>query len=146
MECYCGTDCCAACSEKDCGGCLPTGGRPFGGQCVAAECARQGGAQALAAARTQLVAEFNALGIRGLHLDGLNLLHGAFVNLEYPLANGACVKLLQDEKIYWGNQVEIAGSERCYGVVADENMLLVCRYGCGGSDPEIILYKKRTIG
>ena len=98
MECYCGTDCCASCGEKDCGGCLPTGGRPFGGQCVAAECVRQGGAQALAAARERLVAEFNALGIHGLHLDGLNLLHGAFVNLEYPLANGSRVKLLQDEK------------------------------------------------
>ena len=119
MECYCGTDCCASCGEKDCGGCVPTGGRPFGGQCVAAECVRQGGAQALAAARERLVAEFNALGIHGLHLDGLNLLHG-------------------------GNQVEVAGSERCFGVVADESMLLVCRYGCGGSDPEIILYKKRT--
>ena len=76
MECYCGTDCCASCGEKDCGGCVPTGGRPFGGQCVAAECVRQGGAQALAAARERLVAEFNALGIHGLHLDGLNLLHG----------------------------------------------------------------------
>ena len=143
MECYCGTDCCARCGEKNCAGCVRTGGRPFGGQCVAAECVKRGGAQALAAMRAELVDKFNALGIAGLRLEGLNLLHGAFVNLEYPLANGSCVKFLQDDKIYWGNQVETAGSDRCYGVVADEEMLLVCSYGCGGSDPELIVYKKR---
>ena len=93
--------------------------------------------------QAELVDEFNALGIAGLRLEGLNLLHGAFVNLEYPLANGSCVKFLQDDKIYWGNQVETAGSDRCYGVVADEEILLVCSYGCGGSDPVLIVYKKR---
>ena len=43
-----------------------------------------------------------------------------------------------------GNQIEIPGSDRCYGLAADDRMLLVCEYGCGGENPEIILYKKRN--
>ncbi len=90
-----------------------------------------------------LIEEFNALGIKGLHVDDLNLLHGDYVNLEYPLPNGTSVKLLSDDQVYLGNQIEIPGSDRCYGIVADESCLLVCEYGCGGSEPEIVLYKRR---
>ena len=36
----CGVDC-AQCSMKDvCGGCAETNGRPFGGECVVAECCK----------------------------------------------------------------------------------------------------------
>lgn len=94
-------------------------------------------------AKNTLIEEFNALGIENLHITDLNLLNGYYVNLEYTLPNGQAVKLLEDDKIYWGNQIEIPGSDRCYGIVADEGYLLVCRYGCNGADPEIILYKKR---
>ena len=73
----------------------------------------------------------------------LNLLNGFFVNLEYPLANGQSVKLLEDNNVYWGNQIEIPGSDRCYGLVADEQYLLVCDYKCGGTEPRIICYRKR---
>ena len=64
-------------------------------------------------------------------------------NLEYPLANGQSVKLLEDNNVYWGNQIEISGSDRCYGLVADDTYMLVCEYGCNGDNPEIIIYKKR---
>jgi len=90
-----------------------------------------------------LIEEFNSLGIKGLHLSDLNLLSGSYINLEYTLPNGQKVKLLEDDKMYLGNEIEIEGKERCYGVAADENYLLVCEYGCNGSDPEIIVYKKR---
>ena len=60
-------------------------------------------------------------------------LNGFYVNLEYPLPNGQ----------YLGNQIEIQGSGRCYGIVADEKYLLVCEYGCGGADPQIVVYKRR---
>lgn len=42
------------------------------------------------------------------------------------------------------NQVEEGNSDRCYGLVADNNYLLVCEYGCNGAEPEIIVYKKRS--
>lgn len=69
---------------------------------------------------------------------------GYVVNLEYPLPNGQSVILLEDDKVYLGNQVEMPGSDKCYGGVADDAYLLVCEYGCGGTEPEIIMYKKRN--
>ena len=71
------------------------------------------------------------------------MLNGFYVNLEYTLENGQKGKLLRDDKVYFGNQVERPGNERCYGLVADESYILICEYGCNGADPEIIVYKKR---
>ena len=93
--------------------------------------------------KRQLIEEINALGIGGLIVDDLNLLTGAYVNLEYPLSNGTTVRFLNDKDIYLGNQIEKPDSERCYGVVADEMFILVCEYGCNGANPEIVLYKHR---
>lgn len=42
-----------------------------------------------------------------------------------------------------GQQVCKKNSDRCYGLTADENFLLVCEYGEGGSDPQIVVYKRR---
>ena len=61
-------------------------------------------------AKKALIEEINALGIENLHVQDLNLLPGSFVNLEYRLSNGQTVKLLEDDKMYWGNQVEIPGN------------------------------------
>lgn len=41
------------------------------------------------------------------------------------------------------SQTEYPNSERCYGIAADKEYLLVCEYGCMGADPEIVLYKRR---
>ena len=93
--------------------------------------------------KSQLIDEINAFGIEGLAVSDLNLLTGSYVNLSYPLANGSAVQFLQDNDIYLGNQVEQADSDRCYGVVANESFILICEYGCNGSNPEIVLYKRR---
>ena len=90
-----------------------------------------------------MISEFNDLNIKELKVTDLNLLNGYFVNLDYPLANGQSVKLLEDNNVYLGNQIERSNSDRCYGIVADDTYMLVCEYGCNGTDPEIILYKKR---
>lgn len=142
MKSLCGTDCCSRCERQaECGGCISTGGRPFGGACVAAEWVKQGGDLSLQ--KSRLIRECNSLGIPHLHIEDLHLLNGFYVNLEYVLPNGQSVKLLRDDHIYWGNQVEIPGSDRCYGLAADDRYLLVCEYGCGGADPEIVLYRRR---
>ena len=141
----CGADCCTECGRKDeCGGCVKTGGHPFGGKCFAAECIKRGGFEEFKSIKKALTEEFNALGIKDLEVKDLNLLNGFYVNLEYPLPNGQSVKFLEDNNVYWGNQIEIPGSDRCYGIVADDNYLLVCEYGCSGTEPEIILYRKRA--
>lgn len=140
----CRMDCCKVCPGREkCPGCGETGGHPFGGDCVAAKCIVERGYEAFLALKQALVAEINALGIPALHVEDLNLLPGEFVNLEYSLPSGQKVKLLADGNVYLGNQIEISGSERCYGVVADDTYLLVCEYGCGGSDPQILLYRRR---
>ena len=38
-------------------------------------------------------------------VEKLNALVGSYVNLEYPLPNGAKVKLLDDNVTYLGNQI-----------------------------------------
>ena len=144
MSSICGMDCCSKCNAKEkCGGCVETGGQPFGGKCIAAECIEAGGHDAFLNLKNRLIEEFNGLGIQDLHINDLNLLIGSYVNLEYPLANGQTVKLLEDNKVYLGNQIERPDNDRCYGIVADEEYLLVCEYGCSGSEPEIVLYKRR---
>lgn len=138
MMTYCGENCCKECDRLlACGGCEQCQGHPFGGSCVAERNSN------FSELKQQLIEEINALGIGGLIVDDLKLLTGAYVNLEYPLSNGTTVKFLNDKDIYLGNQIERQDSERCYGVVANEDFILICEYGCNGSDPEIVLYKRR---
>ena len=140
----CGTDCCSQCEKKEaCGGCVKNDGHPFGGICIAAECIKKGGTDELTKLKNTLINEFNALKIKNLQVNDLNLINGFYINLEYRLPNGQSVKLLEDNNIYFGNQIELPDSDRCYGLTADTQFLLVCEYGCSGKDPEIILYKKR---
>lgn len=140
----CGKDCCEKCSRKEsCGGCIKAKGHPFGGQCVAANWVQNFGIEGMEERKQALIQEINALSIPDLRITDLNLLNGFYVNLEYPLPNGQTAKFLRDENIYWGNQIERPDSERCYGLVADDDFVLVCEYGCNGTDPQIVLYKKR---
>lgn len=140
----CGMGCCAGCGRKEaCGGCEETGGRPFGGPCAAAQAIEAGGQEGLATLKRALAAEINALGIPGLRVRELAPLNGDYINLEYRLANGSSIKLLRDDAVYLAAQVERPGMERCYGIAADERYILVCEYGCGGSEPEIVAYLRR---
>ena len=69
---------------------------------------------------------------------------GKFVNLEYRLPSGAAVKFLNDGTTYLGNQLESEfGGDRCFGVLANMDFILVCTYGENGADPELVLYRKR---
>ena len=95
--------------------------------------------------KQQLIQEINALNIEGMpRVETLNALVGQYVNLAYPLPNGNFVKLLRDDKTYLGNQLECEfGGDRCFGVLADMEFLLVCSYEKDGKNPELILLKKR---
>jgi len=95
------------------------------------------------ALKKQLIDEINALHIEGMpKLEKLNALVGQYVNLAYPLPSGAAVKFLNDGTTYLGNQLE-TGEERCFGVLANADFILICTYGCDGAEPELLLYKKR---
>lgn len=95
--------------------------------------------------KQKLIDEINALHIEGMpKVEKLNALVGKYVNLEYKLPNGMNVKFLDDEVTYLGNQLESEfGGERCFGVLANMDFILICTYGCEGADPELVLYKKR---
>ncbi|MBR6313148.1 MAG: helix-turn-helix domain-containing protein [Clostridia bacterium] len=95
--------------------------------------------------KQQLIEEINALGIEGMpKVEKLNALVGSYVNLPYRLPSGAEVKFLNDGTTYLGNQLEPAfGGDRCFGVLANMDFILVCTYGKDGADPELVLYKKR---
>lgn len=151
MKSLCGLDCSECGLRNECSGCAETNGRPFGGKCIIAECCENSSCSNYGKAfktacklKEQLIAEFNALGIEDMEkVTGLNALKGSFVNLEYTLPGGERIKFWDDDRIYLGNQVCKKGSDRCYGLTADENYLLVCEYGAGGSDAEIVVYKRR---
>lgn len=95
--------------------------------------------------KKQLMDEINALHIEGLpKVDHLNALVGKYVNLEYPLPNGMCVKFLNDETTYLGNQLESEfGGERCFGILANMEFIMVVTYEAEGRNPKLVLYKQR---
>ena len=95
--------------------------------------------------KKQLIQEINDLHIEGMpKVEKLNALVGKYVNLEYPLPNGKRVKLLDDQTTYLGNQLECEfGGDRCFGVLAGMDFIMVCTYEAGGENPELVVYKKR---
>lgn len=150
MKTKCGLDC-EECGFEECPGCMQTDGRPFGGSCMLAVCCDEKGCENCGRAfeapcrlKEELIAELNALGIEDMEeVKSLNALSGAYVNLAYKLPGGQEIRFWDDSRIYLGNQIPKRGSDRCYGITADENYLLVCEYGEGGSDAEIVVYKRR---
>ena len=95
--------------------------------------------------KKQLIEEINQLRVEGMpRLEKLNALVGKYVNLAYRLPNGESVRFLDDRTTYLGNQLEPEfGGERCFGVVANMDFILISTYGEDGADPELVLYKKR---
>ena len=77
-------------------------------------------------------------------LTRLNALVGKYVNLEYRLPSGRTVKFLDDNATYLGNQLESEfGGDRCFGILANMDFIMVCTYEKNGENPELLIYKKR---
>lgn len=95
--------------------------------------------------KKQLIQEINDLHIEGMpKVEKLNALVGKYVNLEYPLPNGKTVKFLNDQATYLGNQLGCEfGGDRCFGVLASMDFIMICTYDAKGAAPELVLYKKR---
>jgi len=92
----------------------------------------------------KLIEEINALGVEGMpKVEKLNALVGGYINLEYRLPNGKTVKFLDDNATYLGNQLECEfGGNRCFGIAANMDFILVCTYEENGENPELVIYKK----
>lgn len=51
---------------------------------------------------------------------------------------------MNDQATYLGTQLESEfGGERCFGVLAGMDFILISTYGPEGEAPELVLYKKR---
>lgn len=152
MKTICGIDCNECDFKENCSGCKATNGYPFGGSCMIAECCHSNGFEhcntscsSVCKLKKQLIKEFNALQIEDMEeVKNLNALKGSFVNLEYTLASGQVIKFWDDNRIYLGNQICKKNSDRCYGLTADENYLLVCEYDENGENPEVVIFRKRS--
>ena len=95
--------------------------------------------------KKQLIDEINALGIEGMpKVEKLNALVGRYVNLSYRLPGGVEARFLDDGTTYLGTQLESElGGDRCFGVLANMEFILVSTYEKDGVNPELVLYKKR---
>ena len=99
--------------------------------------------------KRQLIDEINALSVEGMpKVEKLNALVGSYVNLAYRLPNGVEVRFLDDDTTYLGTQLEAefgdhTAADRCFGVIASADFILIATYGAQGADPELVLYKKR---
>jgi len=103
------------------------------------------GAEKFEEFKQQLMDEINALQIEGMpKVEKLNALVGGYINLEYRLPNGTLIKFLDDAATYLGNQLECEfGGDRCFGIAANMDFILISTYGPNGNDPELVIYKKR---
>ena len=150
MKGCCGCDCgnCFYSGNGACAGCEATGASPFGKKCFVADYIKAGGREKYDEFKRTLIDEINGLKIPGMReATELFELNGSYVNLAYPLPSGETVKFLDDRDIYLGCQLESEfndGSfQKCYGIVANADFILVAEYGENGSDPELVAYKKR---
>ena len=145
MKTICGANCDECSFKSTCAGCAATGGRPFGGACVAAEYIKLGGRERYDEFKRALLEEVNSL----LRQNGipeakaLYELPGSCVNLAYPLPGGGEAHFLDSTKIYLGAQITMEAPASYCGVVADTTFILLSSYGENGKDPELLLYKKR---
>ena len=90
-----------------------------------------------------IVREINDLNIKNLpEIDVLYPVEGISFNFEYELENKTKIKLLVDDKIYLGTEIEV-NENNTYIVVADKKHILISRFDKQNLRYEIILYKKR---
>lgn len=104
-----------------------------------------GGNKEFEAFKKTLIDEINALEIEGMpKLTKLNALVGKYVNLKYRLPNGREIQYLDDNATYLGNQLKSDfGGNRCFGIVANMDFIIICTYEENGKNPELVIYKKR---
>lgn len=143
----CGINCDECSFKNGCKGCTETNGCPGEKPCMIAQYITIGGMDAYQEFKKTLIDEINGLKIPGMNpIDTLYPLVGRFVNLEYPLPGGQTAKLLDDDEMYLGAQTACCfadDTDKCFGVIANAAFLLVCQYGENGTNPEILLFKKR---
>ena len=121
---------------KGCPECLQTR------KCWIADYINIGGKEKFKEFKNELINEIKSLNIDEINtIDTLYPLKGMFVNLEYNIPNDKKVKLLNDNDVYLGNQIDLG--IRYIGIVCNMNFILISEYDKDYKNTEIIIYKKR---
>lgn len=144
MNTLCGANCSSCSFASGCAGCEATCGKPFGGDCIAANYIKSSDCEHYRKFKQNLLAEINAL-LCVLNMPAAEALYelpGFIVNLPYPAPDGGTRKLLSDANIYLGTQISLSETE-CCGVVADMDTVIISRYGVNGTNPELLLRHER---
>ena len=65
-------------------------------------------------------------------------------NINDAVAFDDFAQRVYDKATYLGSQLECEfGGDRCFGIAANMDFLLVCTYEENGENPELVIYKKR---
>lgn len=94
--------------------------------------------------KRQAMKEFNGLHIEGMpRVTELYALTSSSMNIEYGVPSGDRIKFLKVNNVYLGCELPKMGTDRIFGIICDNDYLLVSEYGMDRDDAEIIIYKKR---
>ena len=85
----------------------------------------------------ELLEEFWALGLEELKTVR------SWMSSKGILSTSTAACPMGRRRSYYGAEVCKRGSERCYGLAADEGQLVVYEYGNGGADAELVVWKRR---
>ena len=145
MKSYCGVNCNECKMNNECNGCISSNGCPFGGKCLAAEVIKISKSQKeLEEYKKNLMKEFNSLKVKGMpKVTKLYELKGSFINLKYKLQNDKEISFWNNNDIYLGTQLEKEDSNKCFGLVASANYLMISEYEENGDNPKIVIFKER---
>ena len=142
MSSICGVNC-DECKIKDkCKCCIETNGHPWGENCALAEFCydkKENTKERIIAYKNELIEEINNLNLDFiLKIEELYPLNGIFVNIEYELHNGEKIRLLKDNNIYLWTQLPKADNSGYYGIIADNDYILVGKYDNNYQNANII--------
>ncbi len=143
----CHADCSNCNLRNNCLGCKSTNGCPFNKQCFIAKYILIGGMKKFELFKNKLIDEINSINIESMQkVNGLYPMVGKFINFKYKLPNDKMINFLNDTDIYLGcksKNIFDDNDKSFYGIVANENFILICEYDEYINDPEIIIYKRR---
>ena len=142
---------CRKCSKRIyCAGCYESGGRPFGGECVIAECCKKhnegykcGYPATGCKLKYKVMTEMKKSGVTDLHPFNLIFeMPGKFININYKHPDGSVKRPFDDTKVYIWGQYKLPNRSRIYTIIADSENLWIADYDENGDNAEILEHRK----
>ena len=148
---YCGVDCSKCFKRSECNGCVVSGGKPFGGECVIAECCKQNNTNGECGCsfccrcrlKRRVLDEVRNCDIEELHVfNFIYEIPGTFINVDYTFPDGEVRKPFDVTKVYIWGQYKTPGRDRTYSIIADSENIWIADHEENGSDAYIMRHWK----